>query len=1161
MSSLKMTFSLTSLIFLIALGLVFVPTSVMAHVLDPADTTHNPETAAGTDHALVKSVEVDTMYLGTTNVVTATVTFEPASGTRVEYAAGPPVVTGVHAIIDPAAFAAANVSIQVKGDDGNFADPTTAPAASVIVDTVASSGVGAVYKVVIGPGVAGDTGTTEGEYRIRVLDAADGSLLRPADAADGSNATDAMFTVDTTTPTIESGPVVESGAVTGRTTDFNILVEFDSPIPADNVAVTLMPTGKAAAGTPVGSRGTQAGYTHYSIPITLATDLAAAFKGDVEISVTGTDMAGNKSTASTVTVGLDVAKGTPTVPVAGPEAIKKKTLTVPAKSYVIVGRTATPVGLPTSALARNLDAAGKAPTIQAWATMPDLEDLLVRGGTLLLTTVKADKLDRDGKADTAIEEAKERDVLITEVMAAVNEAQVGTDAYATHQWIELYNNLPVDVSVTLNANYGTPALDAAATEVRLDRLSNVAISGTSNGWAFTGLGANGVVDTVEQDTVDQTPNEPFVSFYRKERGKAGHEKASWMTSDRTYYAGAVVGEDDEGNRTITQVGIHQGTPGGIERTANVAITETPIPSTPFIINEVSTKGDWIELKNVDTAAKSLENYHLSQVTAANTDTSLVNFGGKKFMVPAGGVILIASGPANSDIPLASMLAGGVNVATPEGDRDKKGSPALYWMPGFFDIKAGESLLILRKNNDAKHLKTAGEIVDITGGLSLTSGQSLVWPIIKTAAPNAKVIDGAKGFSDGKVYHRAKTGTTSFDEAAWNKSAFTGLGYKRKVTNEDQYAGSPGFVDNGAKENAADLSANADASDAAVTISEIMFDTGAERQNLPQWIELYNSSMTQSVNLNGWKLALENYAEEAGPVFNATIIFEGGKIIPPNQTVLLVSGSRAQIPDPQRYLPTRVINLYLTKNYREALELTNRNDQVLSKTGFHLELFDKGGASVDEVGNIDGNRRTRDTETTWDLPKNGTDRRSSIIRIYAGVNFDGTGMRGTLQKNEAFDGLVAEGWSLASETDFGKVNAPAYYGDSDDYGTPGFRAGGALPVSLSKFRPERMKDTGEIVVRWITESELNNAGFNILRSEKRDGEFTKVHFEAGEGTTSERTVYEWKDTTAKPNVVYYYQIQDVSLDGEVTTLRTTHLRGNVTVAGKATTTWGEIKALQ
>ena len=109
----------------------------------------------------------------------------------------------------------------------------------------------------------------------------------------------------------------------------------------------------------------------------------------------------------------------------------------------------------------------------------------------------------------------------------------------------------------------------------------------------------------------------------------------------------------------------------------------------------------------------------------------------------------------------------------------------------------------------------------------------------------------------------------------------------------------------------------------------------------------------------------------------------------------------------------------------------------------------------------------------------------------------------------------------------------------------------------------MKDTGAVVVRWITESETNNAGFNILRSETRDGEFTKLNTKliAGQGTISERTVYEFADTSAKPNVVYYYQIQDVSLDGQVQTLRTTHLRGNVTAAGKLTTTWAELKALQ
>ena len=114
----------------------------------------------------------------------------------------------------------------------------------------------------------------------------------------------------------------------------------------------------------------------------------------------------------------------------------------------------------------------------------------------------------------------------------------------------------------------------------------------------------------------------------------------------------------------------------------------------------------------------------------------------------------------------------------------------------------------------------------------------------------------------------------------------------------------------------------------------------------------------------------------------------------------------------------------------------------------------------------------------------------------------------------------------------------------------------------KFRPERL-DSGEIVVRWITESELNNAGFNILRSDARDGEFTQLNTKliAGQGTTSERNVYVFPDTSAKPNVVYYYQIQDVSLDGQVQTLRITHLRGNVSAAGKLTTIWGEIKALQ
>ena len=49
---------------------------------------------------------------------------------------------------------------------------------------------------------------------------------------------------------------------------------------------------------------------------------------------------------------------------------------------------------------------------------------------------------------------------------------------------------------------------------------------------------------------------------------------------------------------------------------------------------------------------------------------------------------------------------------------------------------------------------------------------------------------------------------------------------------------------------------------------------------------------------------------------------------------------------------------------------------------------------------------------------------------------------------------------------------------------------------------------------------------------------------------------------KLNVVYYYQIEDVSLDGNRRTLtRGIRLKGHVGAAGKATVLWGELKAAQ
>ena len=120
------------------------------------------------------------------------------------------------------------------------------------------------------------------------------------------------------------------------------------------------------------------------------------------------------------------------------------------------------------------------------------------------------------------------------------------------------------------------------------------------------------------------------------------------------------------------------------------------------------------------------------------------------------------------------------------------------------------------------------------------------------------------------------------------------------------------------------------------------------------------------------------------------------------------------------------------------------------------------------------------------------------------------------------------------------------------------SGEPLPVTLSSFRAEHT-NTG-VFLRWITESEVDNAGFYIYRSKTKDGDFKGVNpiMIQGAGTTAERNEYTWTDTTAKPNTIYYYRIEDVSHAGVRKQLATVRMRGYVSASGKLTTRWADLK---
>ena len=319
----------------------------------------------------------------------------------------------------------------------------------------------------------------------------------------------------------------------------------------------------------------------------------------------------------------------------------------------------------------------------------------------------------------------------------------------------------------------------------------------------------------------------------------------------------------------------------------------------------------------------------------------------------------------------------------------------------------------------------------------------------------------------------------------------------------------------------------------VSFSELMLTSKGGLHSLPQWIELYNDSEIE-VDLRDWQLHIE--ARDAAGEHRHGIITLKNLLIPANQTALLVT---RQGRSSREILRETVYNLSVQKVF-------DRN-AVLGQNGFFLKLLDPEGQVSDTAGNLDGDRRTQDTPA-WQLPTGKTEEghRTSLMRRYYHV----TGI--------PLNGRLSENWVPASQL---PLQVMTYWGKETDIGNPGHRGGGPLPVRLSRFHPVRDKATGHVKITWVTESELNNAGFNILRSETQSGGFKVINVKgliAGHGTTNEKHVYTFTDTTAKPNVVYYYRLEDVSLAGQQTLLATTRVRGNIVAAGKLMTLWGDLK---
>ena len=600
--------------------------------------------------------------------------------------------------------------------------------------------------------------------------------------------------------------------------------------------------------------------------------------------------------------------------------------------------------------------------------------------------------------------------------------------------------------------------------------------------------------------------------------------------------------------TVTDSG---GLSDSIDVTINVTgigqVVDPPVVTPPYtvvrivaqdrvIFNEIHNAAndtlDWIEIRNITNREVLLNTWEISIVHSQgenrDKDVDIVSFADLEYKLQPGELLLITNSQHTD-----TDLIRGQDIADPKSNRNVLPQ---YLVTENFHLPNTPYLLILRNQSDVNG--TSDQIEDVAGNYyrQVEDDNTDIWPLRDTTRPYGDT----QFLTQRKAWQRATPLRVGYDPLAWIETGYrSGLGYRPRSP-ESTSLGTPGYP--------SDVYADS-IEKGQIVFSEIMY--AANGYTEPQWIELYNTSETEIVNLEGWKLEVEAPEDETYSSFQ--VITLNRIEIMPNQTILLVTRKSRHS---DSILAHQVYDL--SEHHNDILQLDTYPRRLLGLTGFSLHLFSADQKDIEKVGNLDGQYGS--DEPFWHLSyserlgrnlggRTKDKERVSLIRCFE----DGKPLSG--DEKRSWKRTADIEWGLEESLPYG---IKTYYGNETDIGTPGYRAGTPLPVTLSAFSAEMMG--AEVVINWTTESELENAGFNILRSQDKQGPFVKVNAALiqGAGTIGERNEYTWTDTTAKPNVAYYYQIEDVSFAGARQMLTTKRLKGILSASGKFTTQWATLK---
>jgi len=89
------------------------------------------------------------------------------------------------------------------------------------------------------------------------------------------------------------------------------------------------------------------------------------------------------------------------------------------------------------------------------------------------------------------------------------------------------------------------------------------------------------------------------------------------------------------------------------------------------------------------------------------------------------------------------------------------------------------------------------------------------------------------------------------------------------------------------------------------------------------------------------------------------------------------------------------------------------------------------------------------------------------------------------------------------------------------------------ITLSSFTS--VAKAGQVILKWVTESEIDNAGFNIYRATSEYGEYIKINASliTTKGSPTQGASYEFADKDVKLWKRAYYKLEDIDLNGNST----------------------------